>query len=110
VALDYSDRLQALLASGVGLWDVVAEAQREGSLDSRIRDHAGNDLLGLIAGLPNLAAIAFNGGTAARLGLKALGEQASRYDIVLLPSSSPAYTLAYADKLTVWQRLRGRVV
>jgi hypoxanthine-DNA glycosylase len=110
VALDYAARLQALLANGVGLWDVVAEAHREGSLDSRIRDHAGNDLLGLIAGLPNLAAIAFNGGTAARLGLKALGEHASRYDIVLLPSSSPAYTLAYADKLTVWQRLRGHVV
>ncbi len=109
VALDYSARLQALLANGVGLWDVVAEAHREGSLDSRIRDHAGNDLLGLIGALPNLAAIAFNGGTAARLGLKALGEHASRYDIVLLPSSSPAYTLAYAEKLTVWQCLRGHV-
>jgi hypoxanthine-DNA glycosylase len=109
VALDYSARLQALLAHRVGLWDVVAEAHREGSLDSRIRDHAGNDLLGLIGGLPNLAAIAFNGGTAARLGLKALGEHASRYDIVLLPSSSPAYTLAYVEKLTVWRNLRGHV-
>ncbi|HEU4373360.1 MAG TPA: DNA-deoxyinosine glycosylase [Telluria sp.] len=108
-ALDYAARLQALLASGVGLWDVVAEARREGSLDSQIRDHAGNDLLGLIGGLPNLAAIAFNGGTAARLGLKALGEHASRYDIVLLPSSSPAYTLAYAEKLTVWRNLRRHV-
>lgn len=110
VALEYGERLQALLANGVGLWDVVAEAHREGSLDSRIRDHAGNDLLGLIGGLPNLAAIAFNGGTAARLGIKALGQHASRYDIVLLPSSSPAYTLAYAEKLTVWRNLRGHVV
>jgi hypoxanthine-DNA glycosylase len=109
VALDYAARLQALLANGVGLWDVVAEAHREGSLDSRIRDHAGNDLLGLIGGLPHLAAIAFNGGTAARLGLKALGEHASRYDIVLLPSSSPAYTLAYAEKLAVWRNLRKNV-
>ena len=108
VALDYGARLQALLANGVGLWDVVAEAHREGSLDSRIRGHAGNDLLGLIAGLPNLAAIAFNGGTAARLGLKVLGEHASRYDIVLLPSSSPAYTLAYADKLAAWRNLCGQ--
>lgn len=106
VALDYAARLQALLANGVGLWDVVAEAHREGSLDSQIRDHAGNDLLGLIAGLPNLATIAFNGGTAARLGLKALGEHASRYEIVKLPSSSPAYTLAYAEKLRLWQVLR----
>lgn len=107
VALDYAARLEALLASGVGLWDVVAEAQREGSLDQRIRGHVGNDLPGLAAGLAALTAIAFNGGTAARLGLKALGEHASRYEIVRLPSSSPAHTLAYAEKSKAWQALRG---
>jgi hypoxanthine-DNA glycosylase len=105
-ALAYPDRLQALLGHGVGLWDVVAEAVREGSLDSRIRDHAHNDLLGLIDRLPRLEAIAFNGGTAARLGLKALGDRAGRYAIIRLPSSSPAYTLAYRDKLAVWLTLR----
>ncbi|MET3132603.1 hypoxanthine-DNA glycosylase [Oxalobacteraceae bacterium GrIS 1.11] len=104
--LDYAPRLQALLANGVGLWDVVAQAQREGSLDSRIRDHADNDLLGLLAGLPNLRSIAFNGGTAARLGLKVLGQHAARYQIVQLPSSSPAYTLPYSEKLRLWQVLR----
>lgn len=105
-ALDYPDRLQALLAAGVGLWDVVAEAQRAGSLDGGIRDRADNDLLALIARLPELDTIAFNGGTAARLGLKVLGERASRYRVVALPSSSPAYTLAYAEKLRLWQTLR----
>src|SRR5580700_3042179 len=43
--LDYLARLQALLRHRVGLWDVVAQAQREGSLDSRIRNHASNDLV-----------------------------------------------------------------
>lgn len=105
-ALAYPARLQALLAHGIGLWDVVAEAHREGSLDSKIRDHAHNDLVGLIGRLPRLAAIAFNGGTAARIGLKALKEEATRYRIIKLPSSSPAYTLAYADKLRAWQALR----
>ncbi len=104
--LDYDARLQALLASGVGLWDVVAEASREGSLDSRIRDHADNDLVGLVGGLPNLQAIAFNGGTATRLGMKVLGTLATRFSIVQLPSSSPAYTLAYCKKLTIWLKLR----
>jgi len=106
VPLAYPARLQALLEHGIGLWDVVAEAQREGSLDSRIRDHTGNDLLALIAGLPQLKTIAFNGGTAARLGLKTLGQHAQQYRIVNLPSSSPAYTLAYAEKLTAWLALR----
>ncbi|WP_317205406.1 DNA-deoxyinosine glycosylase [Janthinobacterium sp.] len=106
VPLDYAARLKTLLAHGVGLWDVVAEAHRPGSLDSSIRARDDNDLPGLLAGLPNLRTIAFNGGTAAKLGLKVLGERASRYDIVALPSSSPAYTLSYADKALRWRVLQ----
>lgn len=106
-SLPYEERLAALLAHGVGLWDVVAQAHRSGSLDSNIRERDDNDLLALAASLPQLKTMAFNGGTAARLGLKVLGEQAQRYRIVSLPSSSPAYTLAYAEKLQAWQALRG---
>jgi hypoxanthine-DNA glycosylase len=105
--LAYTARLQALLEQHVGLWDVVAEANRQGSLDSRIRDRRDNDLLALIATLPALTTIAFNGGTASRLGLKVLGQNAARYRIVQLPSSSPAYTLSYAEKSRLWQALRG---
>lgn len=107
VRLDYSARLEALLELRVGLWDVLAEAQRSGSLDSRIRDRNDNDLLAFLARLPDLTTIAFNGGTAARLGLKVLGQQATRYRIVQLPSSSPAYTLPYDEKLRFWLALRG---
>jgi len=32
LSLGYEDRLTCLLAHGVGLWDVVAEARRPGSL------------------------------------------------------------------------------
>lgn len=103
--MDYAMRLQTLLAHRIGLWDVVAEAKREGSSDSAIRDHAGNDLAGLIASLPELAVIAFNGGTAARIGLKALGEH-GEHRIVRLPSSSPAHTVSYLEKLQAWRELR----
>jgi len=107
--LTYPERLQSLLRHGVGLWDSVAEAIREGSLDSRIRDHDHNDLVGLVERSPKLEAIAFNGGTAAKLGLKALGDYASRYQVIRLPSSSPAYTLSYQEKLNVWLMLRNWV-
>jgi hypoxanthine-DNA glycosylase len=107
VRLDYPSRLNVLLEQRIGLWDVVAEAHRTGSLDSRIRDRNDNDLLALIASLPALTTIAFNGGTASRLGLKILGQHAARYRIVQLPSSSPAYTLPYAEKSRQWQVLRG---
>ena len=105
-ALDYEARLRALLKHRIGLWDVVAEAHREGSLDSNIRGHVGNDVAGLAASLPCLAAIAFNGGTAAKIGLKALGMLAGRCTFITLPSSSPAYTLPLAEKLSAWQELR----
>ncbi len=107
VRLDYTSRLKALLEQHVGLWDVVAEAHRAGSLDSRIRDRNDNDLIALLSSLPNLTTIAFNGGTASRLGLKVLGLHATRYRVLQLPSSSPAYTLPYAEKLRSWQVLRG---
>ncbi len=105
-AMEYEERLRALIRHGVGLWDVIAEARREGSLDSNIADHAGNDLIGLLDELPQLRTIGFNGGTAAKLGLKMLKEHAARYRIVLLPSSSPAHTMAYAKKLEQWLSLR----
>jgi len=107
-SLPYAARLDALLAHGVGLWDVVAQAQRAGSLDSNIRERDDNDLVTLAASLPKLEVIAFNGGTAARLGIKVLGEHAQRYRIISLPSSSPAYTLAYAAKLEQWLALQAR--
>jgi hypoxanthine-DNA glycosylase len=107
VAMQYAERLQTLLAHRVGLWDVVAEARRDGSLDSRIRERDDNDLAGLAAGLPHLTTIAFNGATAARIGMKNLGQSAERYEIVKLPSSSPAFTLAYAEKAKAWIALKG---
>lgn len=106
VGMEYAARLQTLLDHNIGLWDVVAEARREGSLDSNIRDHAGNDLIGLIASLPNLAVIAFNGGTAERIGMKALARHGDQHRIVRLPSSSPAHTLHYLEKLRFWRKLR----
>jgi hypothetical protein len=39
--------------------------------------------------------------------MKVLGEQAARYRIFSLPSSSPAYTLSYAEKSRLWLALRG---
>ncbi|MCG9096295.1 DNA-deoxyinosine glycosylase [Laribacter hongkongensis] len=100
--LAYEDRLAGLLARGVGLWDVVAQAHRRGSLDAAIRDAVRNDLPGLVAGLPALRAVAFNGQTAwkARRPLEGMPLQ-----LLALPSSSPAYTRPFADKLAAWRQL-----
>ena len=104
-ALDYPTRLQSLLSHGIGLWDVVAQADRKGSLDQHLRAQVSNDLPELIRQLPGLVAIAFNGATAARLGCKVLGDSAAHLSLLRLPSSSPAHTQAYAAKLDAWKVL-----
>lgn len=104
VALDYGERLAALRANGIGLWDVVAEAGRAGSLDADIRDAATNDLAALVDSLPALQTVAFNGGKAAAIGAPLLAGH-SRLRLLRLPSSSPAYTLAFPAKRDAWMTL-----
>lgn len=105
-ALEYGARLAGLQAAGVALWDVIASAERTGSTDAAIANAQANDLSALIATLPRLRAIGFNGGTAQRLGLRALGPLASNYATVALPSSSPLHTVGLAAKQPAWLQLR----
>jgi hypoxanthine-DNA glycosylase len=106
VALDYEGRLATLLDAHIGLWDVVATATRAGSSDAAIRDHAPNDLEQLAAKLPRLRAIAFNGGTAYKIGRRLMEERVRRYDLIALPSSSPLHTIGLAAKQGAWTALR----
>lgn len=105
----YHEKVTALNASGVALWDVIASCQRNGSLDSAIRGEQPNDLASFFASQPGLVAIAFNGGKA-WLSFKryVLPQQIVPADIRLLtlPSTSPAHAaLSFAEKLQQWQQL-----
>jgi hypoxanthine-DNA glycosylase len=103
--LAYAERLAALKAAHVGLWDVVKTARRTGSLDAAIRDHAPNALPALAATLPALRAVGFNGGTSWRIGAPQL--EGAGPALVKLPSSSPAYASVRFDaKLAAWLQLR----
>ncbi|HQR88173.1 MAG TPA: DNA-deoxyinosine glycosylase, partial [Caulobacter sp.] len=103
VALPYADRLTTLRQRGIGLWDVVEQAERRGSLDAAILNPRTNDLLALVETLPALRAVAFNGGTSAKLGSRLLAPVADRIEFVALPSSSPAHaSRSFAEKATAW--------
>lgn len=106
VALPYADRLQALLKRGVGLWDVVADAIRDGSLDSSIKQHRGNDLAQFIIENSSIKTVAFNGQAAAKLGRKQIDAIKYQIEIFDLPSSSPAHTMSFDKKLESWLILR----
>ena len=101
-ALDYEARLATLRAHGIGLWDTVAEATRQGSLDGQIRDHRPNDLLTLAARLPALRVIAFNGAKSAAIGQKLFAGLAHPYALIPLPSSSPAHARPLGEKMAAW--------
>ena len=104
----YAARLERLAARGVALWDVVAEAERPGSLDGAIRDVRSNALAGFVAGHQRVEAVAFNGKTAAAIGRKALAGTAG-VRLIDLPSSSAAYTLGLGAKAVRWQCLAEHV-
>ena len=65
IVLDsYENRIAWLLDHRLGLWDVYASCERQGSLDTAIRYPQINDFAVLKARCPSLVAIAHNGGKA----------------------------------------------
>ena len=96
----YAEKLRCLLQHRIGVWDVYRSCVREGALDSAIQGAELNDFSLLEKNAPQLRRICFNGKTSARLESR-FREQG--YDTRVLPSSSPAYTLAFERKLALWR-------
>jgi hypoxanthine-DNA glycosylase len=105
--LPYAGRLRQLARRRIGVWDIITGCEREGSLDGDIRNAAFAQFDWLAAHAPHLRLVAMNGKKAgsARRRIEALG-----YATLVLPSSSPAYTLAYDEKLAAWLALRTHVM
>jgi TDG/mug DNA glycosylase family protein len=102
ISLPYQQRLSGLRARGVGLWDVIASAERSGSLDAAIRSPEAADLRNLIGALPSLQAVAFNGGLASKMGRRVLNGL-DGFDRIDLPSSSPAHAArSLSEKAESW--------
>lgn len=101
LALDYAGRCGWLLQQGLGLWDVYAACERQGSLDSAIRDAQTNDFSTLRQRCPALRAIAHNGGESFR---HAQHTAALGVPVVRLPSTSPANaSWSFDRKLAAWR-------
>ena len=97
---DYAEKQRCLLRHHIGVWDVYHRCQRQGALDSAIRSAEPNDFSCLRRFAPALRRICFNGRTAARFERQFAGEG---YEVHILPSTSPAYTLAFASKVECWK-------
>ena len=102
--LDYAGKQRCLLQHGVGVWDIYRACQREGALDAAIESAELNDFSQLHAVVPRLQRVCFNGQTAGRLATWFLG---LGYETRVLPSTSPAYTLAFPRKVARWREAWG---
>ncbi len=99
----YARRCDWLLAHGLGVWDVYASCEREGSLDSRIRGALVNDFSALREACPALAAIAHNGGESFR---HAVHTRQLGLPVYRLPSTSPANaSWSFERKLAAWREV-----
>lgn len=100
----YDARIAAATEHGVALWDVLHSCRRAGSLDARIdrKTAVVNDIGALLADHPGIDRIVVNGSAALELF-----ERHVRVGVpaVRVPSSSPAATMAFEDKLAQWRVL-----
>nr|WP_315847007.1 DNA-deoxyinosine glycosylase [uncultured Achromobacter sp.] len=108
-ALDYPQRLQALQAAGIALWDVLQACERPGSLDANIRHDTlvPNDFAAFLTAHPTITRVCFNGGKAASLYRRYVVPTLPKahLEYVDLPSTSPAHAAAsFATKLAAWRQ------
>ena len=102
-ASSYQIRSEWLLSKGLGLWDVYAACEREGSLDSAIRNAVVNDFAGLRQLCPALEAIAHNGGESFKHSKHTL---LLGLPVYRLPSTSPANaSWSFERKLAAWREV-----
>ncbi|MEM7379019.1 MAG: DNA-deoxyinosine glycosylase [Pseudomonadota bacterium] len=100
----YAARLSMLGDAGVALWDVLAECEREGSLDSAIRDERANDVRALVTCSPGIRAVALNGRKAESSFAKHIGPVPG-VTVLGLPSSSAANAhLSFDAKAARWRQ------
>ena len=124
----YQIRSEWLLEKKLGLWDVYAACEREGSLDCQIRKPVMNDFADIQRRCPALQAIAHNGGEsfkhARRVSAALAGAEPPRagsapsgssalhevnsvgVQFHQLPSTSPAHAAwSFERKLAAWREV-----
>ncbi len=97
----YEKRMARVVAASIAIWDTYGSCEREGSLDSAIRNPQFNDFASLLAAAPRIRRACFNGATAAR-AVRHLG--ALGLETIVLPSTSPANASQSMElKLARWR-------
>ena len=102
---DYSAKQALLHKHHLALWDTLGYCERDGSLDSNIKNEAPNAVVELAGELPHLQAVVCNGGKAGAAFKKYFAKKMpERVRIFYLPSTSPANARLRLENLAEqWQ-------
>ncbi|HEY6649293.1 MAG TPA: DNA-deoxyinosine glycosylase [Mycobacterium sp.] len=100
----YDVRTAALTAHGIAVWDVLRSCRRIGSLDSAVEPDSmvANDFQRFFNRHPSISRVFFNG-AAAEKNFNRLVRVMPDFQYRRLPSTSPAQTMRYEDKLAAWR-------
>lgn len=100
----YRQKLAVLRKNRVALWDAVGSCRRENAADGTIKDHAFNDIPGLLKKCRGVKAVFCNGNKSYSLCLARYGGLG--IPIVYLPSTSPANAgHSYEYKKMRWKKI-----
>lgn len=111
--LPYATRVAVLNDAGIGLWDVIGQCRRRGSLDADIvrGSEVPNPIAAVLATLPALRLVACNGAAAHRAFQRFIIPELQgplQVPVLALPSTSPANAAASLDALQqAWQPVAG---
>jgi len=98
----YEEKKQLIRDMDLALWDVCHTCIRPGSADSDIRNEEPNQIRELLAAHASIRTIIFNGQTAEKLFHRHL-KTIDSVNVITMPSTSPAHTLAFEKKLDAWR-------
>ncbi|HJS00700.1 MAG TPA: DNA-deoxyinosine glycosylase [Flavobacterium sp.] len=97
----FEEKIKVLHDNKIGIWDVLENCERKGSLDIHIKNHKPNDFENLFQQYPKIKKIIFNGKESHRYFIKSFG-QIKGITYCVMPSTSPANTMSFENKLKIW--------
>jgi|GEM_PF-277925 hypoxanthine-DNA glycosylase len=99
---DYKNKIQLLNDCNIAIWDTLQFCERNGSLDSAIKNEIPNNFNELFLKFPQIKHLFFNGKSSFNYFKKYIGLN-QNFIYHTLPSSSPAYAgLNFESKLNYW--------
>lgn len=97
----FDEKIKFLELNRIGLWDVLQNCERKGSLDIHIKNQTENDFDALFQKYPSINKIIFNGKESHKYFLKKIGQKEG-ITYYVMPSTSPANTMSFENKLKIW--------